>query len=171
MNVRTNNAFRIVGNIAECKTTNGHIFYIDKDDIEKALQYTWCLSKTGYLVANIKHKVTKLHRYLLDCKDNEFVDHIDGNPRNNSRLNLRLCNQTQNTKNVKLKKNNSSGYPGISYLTNIGKFRVRIMVNRKEIALGRYNTFEEALKVRVNAEKKYFKQFAPCYGALKKALE
>ena len=170
MKVRTKNDFRIIGEIVECKTTSGISFYIDKADIEKVSKYTWCLSKTGYLVANIRHKVVGLHRYLLDCKANECVDHIDGNPRNNSRSNLRICSQKQNLRNMKLKKNNTRGYPGISYLANIGKFRVRIMVNIKEIALGRYNTFEEALKVRVNAEKKYFKKFAPCYGVLKQTL-
>jgi hypothetical protein len=35
------------------------------------------------------------------------------------------------------------------------------MVNRKEIRLGHFKTFEEAKKARREAEKKYFGEFAP----------
>lgn len=167
MNVKTRNKIKIIGNLAELTTSNGVCFIVDKIDLERVSQHTWCLGKTGYLVANINKKVVRLHRYLLDCKSNEIVDHIDGNPKNNSRANLRVCTPSQNGKNIKIKKNNTSGYPGISFLPHVNKYRVRITVDRKEIALGRYFTFEEALEARTKAEKKYYKQFAPCLGVLK----
>ena len=35
------------------------------------------------------------------------------------------------------------------------------MLNRKNISLGSYETFEEAVKARLEGEKKYFGEFAP----------
>lgn len=37
------------------------------------------------------------------------------------------------------------------------------MVDRKNIHLGHFDNIEEAVKVRKEAELKYFKEFAPCY--------
>lgn len=37
----------------------------------------------------------------------------------------------------------------------------RIMLDRKEIQLGRFDTYEEAVKAREQAEIKYFGEFAP----------
>lgn len=164
------NAYQILDDCVELKTTKGVIFKIDKDDFEKVSKYTWCLSKTGYLVANLKGKVTKLHRYILSAPSSLLVDHINGNPLDNKKSNLRLCDGNHNTKNCKLGKNNLTGYSGISLLPN-GKYRVRIMVDRKEISLGWHDTFESALKERLEAEQKYFAEFAPSNGALKQFME
>lgn len=164
---RTKNKYQFKGDTVEVYTRKGQAFWIDAKDAEKVLRYTWCLSKTGYLVANIGNKVTKIHRYLLGCKQGEVVDHIDGNPLNNIRKNLRICTQKQNMQNNKLSKNNTSGYPGVGLIKKTGKFRARIMVDRKEILLGYYSALEEAVEARKRAERKYYKEFAPCDGALK----
>lgn len=164
---RTKNIYQLHGEIVEVKTRKGNIFLIDNGDAEKALRYTWCLSKTGYPVAMINHKTVKLHRYLLDCSPKDIVDHIDGNPLNNTRKNLRICTQKQNSRNCKIAKNNTTGYPGVSLIKKSGRYRARIMVNRKEIRLGHYIALEDAINARKKAEQKYFKTFAPCNGALR----
>jgi len=163
---QSKNPYQILDNYVELKTTKGVAFKIDKDDFEKVFKHTWCLSRTGYLVANLKGKVTKLHRYILSAPTSLLVDHINGDPMDNRKSNLRLCDDNHNTKNCKVGKSNTTGYPGISLAPN-GKYRARIMVNRKEIALGWHDTFESALKARIEAEQKYFKEFAPSNGALK----
>jgi len=52
-------------------------------------------------------------------------------------------------------------------LTKSGKYRARIMVNRKEINLGLYDTFEKAKQARIKGEHKYFGEFSPSKGASK----
>jgi hypothetical protein len=47
----------------------------------------------------INKKQTLLHRYIMKPNDNEQVDHIDNDPMNNTRENLRPCNHQQNSNN------------------------------------------------------------------------
>lgn len=158
---KTTNTFSFIEDYVEVRTAKGKPFLIDRCDLEKTLACSWCRSKTGYLVATINRKVTKLHRYLLGLTDaKDTVDHIDGDPFNNRRSNLRICSTTENSKNNKLKSNNSSGYQGVRKTPN-NTFSVRIMVSRKEIHIGNFKTFEEAIAARKDAELKYFGDFAP----------
>ena len=142
-------------------TSRGGKILIDETDLDKAMRYSWSISKTGYAVANINGKVTKMHRYLLGIDDEDVLtDHINGNGLDNRRSNLRICKQIQNGKNLRLKKNNTSGHAGVR-IKPYGRFTARIMVNRKEIWLGSYATFEEAVAARRAGELKYYGEFAP----------
>lgn len=145
-------------------TKKGEEILIDAEDFEKVKRYSWCISKTGYAVANNGKRVMKMHRYILNLDEpNIIVDHIDGNKLDNRKSNLRICKPFENARNVRMRKRNKVGYLGISY-TAEGKYRARIMVNRKEIRLGNYEKIEDALEARRKAEIKYFGQFAPCLG-------
>lgn len=53
--------------------------------------------------------------------------------------------------------NNSSGYKGVSYMKNKGKYRAYIGLRGKQINLGSYDTAEEAYKARLKGEEKYYK--------------
>ena len=143
-------------------TSKGDKIIIDTSDAEKVMRYSWCISKTGYVVANINNKVTKMHRYLLGISDcNVIIDHKNGSPLDNRRCNLRVCSQSENAKNVRKKKNNSSGMTGIR-LTKHGMWNVRITVDRKEIHVGNYKTADEAIAARQKAELQFYGEFAPC---------
>lgn len=89
------------------------------------------------------------------------IDHKDGIRYNNRIDNLRDVSQKENTKNSSLRCDNTTGHPGIGKWKN-NRFRCRIYVDGKEIALGIFNTYEEALKVRLEAEVKY--NFHPNHG-------
>lgn len=58
-----------------------------------------------------------------------------------------------------LQKNNKTGVTGVSK-TPSGKYRARIMVDRKEICLGTFETLKEAAIARENGEIKYFGEFS-----------
>lgn len=139
----------------------GNEILVDKEDFERVKKHSWCISKTGYPVANINNKVIKLHRYILDLTDKkQTVDHKNRNKLDNRKNNLRFCSQKENSRNCSLSKNNTTGYSGIDK-TKFGKYRARITVDRKEIRLGNYNTLEEAIEKRKQAELFYFGEFAP----------
>lgn len=44
---------------------------------------------------------------------------------------------------------------------NDGRYKATIMVDRKGISLGVYDTYDEACKARLLAEEKYYKEFSP----------
>jgi hypothetical protein len=63
--------------------------------------------------------------------------------------------------NCSLRSNNTSGVTGVGWHKQTLKWRVRIVVNGVELFLGTYVDFEDAVKARLQAEKKYFGDFAP----------
>ena len=142
-------------------TKNGIEYLFDKNDFPLVSCYSWCLSKTGYLVANIKNKVTKLHRYIISAEPNKVIDHINGNPLDNRKSNLRVTDHKGNSRNTSVSKVNKLKQLGISTTSDGKKYRARIMVDGKEINLGRFSNLREAIQVRKKAEIKYFGEYSP----------
>ena len=142
----------------------------DRSIVEK---YNWVLNKMGYVVAFINKQYIYLHRFLLQTKKGEYGDHKNHNPLDNRRSNIRIVTMSQNSMNSKIQSNNTSGIRGVVYLEKekygIGikgnilyrseHWRAYIYLNKKKINLGRHKTKEEAIKVRKEAEEKYFGEF------------
>jgi hypothetical protein len=56
--------------------------------------------------------------------------------------------------------NNTSGATGVIWNKRLNKWQSRITVDKKDIYLGSYNNFEDAVKARKEAEEKYFGEFS-----------
>lgn len=153
------NPYEVNGEVVTMTTHDGRTFTIDKTDLNKVLRYTWCYSKTGYLVATIHNKTTKLTRFLLNPPRDKVVDHINGDPSDNRRCNLRICTNTENARNARKPINSKNKYVGV-HKTKGNRYMAVIMYNRKSINLGTYATEEEALQARLAAERKYFGEFS-----------
>lgn len=87
------------------------------------------------------------------------VDHIDLNPDNNKWTNLREATRGQNMQNGRLKANNSSGYKGVSFHRQTGKFRAYIHENGKQKYLGLFLTAAEASEEYKKAAKETYGKF------------
>lgn len=145
---------------AEGVTSKGVKFKFDLDDWDKVTQHSWSTLKSGYLVCTYKQKQIRLHRLVTNAPDNGLVvDHINGDTLDNRKENLRITTQKNNSRNLALSKNNRTGVTGVSKTPN-GKYRARIMVDRKEIRLGTFETLKEAAVARKNGETKYFGEFS-----------
>lgn len=113
--------------------------------------------KTGrkYYEIKIFSKKYQSHRIIFLYMTGSFpkneVDHIDGNGLNNKWENLREVNKSDNQRNRKLNKNNSTGCPGVYRLAN-NKYRVKINHDNKELHLGYYNDLDTAIKIRKKYE-------------------
>lgn len=88
------------------------------------------------------------------------IDHIDRDHTNDRIENLRLATTSQNGANRGLLKNNRSGHKGVSWDNQRQKWFAKIEVNRKQIALGRYDRLEDAVEARRRAEAQHFGEFA-----------
>ena len=78
---------------------------------------------SGYGSLRLSGKYYAIHRIVWtlhygDISPGFVVDHIDGEPLNNNISNLRLILQSQNSRNTRKLKNNSSGIVGVSLRTN-----------------------------------------------------
>ena len=115
---------------------------IDTDDFEKVNKYKWFYC-SGYVARwTTKHennggkrKRILLHRFLTDAPEHLVVDHIDGNPLNNSKSNLRVCTYYQNYLNKRKLKNNSTGFKGVWYNKSSGKYVAEIYFLKKKTIL------------------------------------
>jgi hypothetical protein len=83
------------------------------------------------------------------------VDHKNHNPADNRWCNLFEVSHQTNGRNQPLHKNNTSGRTGVGWDHKSGCWRADIGVNYRLINLGFFNTFEEAVKARKAAEKRY----------------
>ena len=86
------------------------------------------------------------------------VDHIDTCRTNNSIENLRAATSSQNQHNKRLQSNNTSGAKNVSYC--LGKWEVKLKVNKKQINIGRFDNFELAQLAAIMAREKYHGDFA-----------
>lgn len=84
--------------------------------------------------------------YMTGRWPKNLIDHKDLNKSNNKWENLREANYSQNGFNCNPRSTNKLGYKGIKFFK--GKYRVRIMINGKEIHIGSFNTLEEAVEAR-----------------------
>lgn len=123
------------------------------------VKWKWRLGD-GCVTGSIgKEKSIKLHRLITNAPAGMVVDHINHNVLDNREENLRVCTQTQNSYNTKMKSNNTSGYIGVTWNEKLNKWQSAITVNRKSIYLGVFKDINDAVTIRRKAEIKYFGEF------------
>ena len=138
---------------------NGKKSIISTEFLDLVKPYTWCVEGTGYVMSRSNGKAIKLHRLITNAQKGQFVDHIDGNPLNNTVSNLRLCRKQQNEFNTKIRSDNKSGYKGVC-LTRNGKYRAYISLNGTQYNLGVFSTKEDAARAYNSKAKKLFGEYA-----------
>lgn len=138
------------------------IFYFDLEDYDKIKDYCWRLNDKGYVVANklYKNGTIRLSRLIMNVNNKKVVDHISGDKLDNRKINLRICGQDKNCANASLRTNNTSGVTGVSWSSRNEKWRARIKINYREILLGYFDNFEDAVQARKQAEEELFGEYS-----------
>lgn len=139
-------------------------FFIDLDDIEKVKYKKWRLS-AGHVITGqpAKKQQKELSHVILSIDKLEkgiVVDHIDGNSLNNTKVNLRICTQGENTLNKSFVSNNTSGFIGVSYRKDRNRYDPEIRRNGIRCHLGYTVTLEDAVYKRYYAEQLLFDEYA-----------
>lgn len=150
--------------------TQGKFALVDDEDYDFLMQWKWYANDSrGVIYARswgpyagagqAGKRAVLMHNYLLGFIG---IDHIDGNGLNNTKLNLRKANQSQNTANTGKRKNNKSGFKGVSQTKkSITKpWVAQIRIGTKNCFLGYFKTPEEASEAYKEAAKKHHGEFA-----------
>lgn len=149
-------------------TKDGEICQVSDLDYDRVSKYNW--NRWGrYISGWVGNKTTSIHRFIMNAKRGEIVDHIDHNTLNNTRENLRICSQSENMRNKSTAKNATHGMNGIARVKygrmNRYRYRVRITVEGETHELGMYDDLKDAQEARIQGEIKYFGEFRKVDGA------
>lgn len=137
---------------------------VDEPDLEHLTSFRWCLNSFGYAVRGV-HKegggtaLRLMHRDILKPSPNEVIDHINGDRLDNRRSNLRVCSQSNNTKNRGKSRNNKTGFKGI-YLDALGYYAASITHEGKVYSLGTHKSVEAAARAYDSAAAYFHGEFA-----------
>ena len=138
-------------------------FYFDLEDYDKIKDICWIefVNKDGYHSLtgwdpNTKRMI-KMHWIIFGGE----CDHADRNPLNNQKNNLRDATNSQQCMNRNKQKNNTSGFIGVGWNKTVNKWVAYVNSNGKRIHLGSFDNKNEAITVRLQAEAKYYGEFAP----------
>jgi len=156
----------------EIPLTRGLVALVDADMYDFLMQWPWhaqwCKSNQSFYAARngptIDGKRTRImmHRVVLrlSSDDKRDGDHKFGKTLDNRRSELRILTRSQNCQNGKHRTNNTSGYKGVSWSKSHGKWTAFIQVDGKTKTLGSFDTAQDAHAARLEAEKKYYGEFA-----------
>lgn len=165
VNSKQYNTYDLSGEYGVGYTSNtNEPFYFDLEDYNKIKNYCWYKDKYGYVSSNIynngKKNHIKLHMLVMNTDSSQIIDHIYHNKLDNRKSALRPATQSTNQMNVGVRSNNTTGVTGVYHNKNTNKWFARIKINQNIIHLGTFDSFDDAVKARKNAEEKYFGEFS-----------
>lgn len=147
----------------EIKITQGQVTLVDDEDYDFLNQWRWQLWRKKY-VKRTHHFWIKeqkkygsyhlyMHRVIMDALKGLVVDHINGNPLDNRKANLRICTNAQNI-TCGFRKLPKSGFRGV--VASGKQFQARLAGK----ALGSFSCPKEAAKIYNNAAFELYGEFA-----------
>lgn len=136
---------------------------IDNVNKMKVGDVAGALHKHGYIIIGVFGKHYKAHRlaflYMTGEWPTKFVDHKDTIRNNNQWNNLRESTRLENNNNANRRKDNTSGFKGVSWHKASNKFIARCWANGVRHNLGCFETAELASNKREEFAKNNHGQF------------
>jgi hypothetical protein len=108
---------------------------------------------------NGRRRDVKLHRFIREAPPNMLVDHRNGDHLDCRLENLRVCTTAQNTWNETKLNTNKTGYRGVSFHKEKGKYRAVITCNGKYKHLGYFDAPEKAAARYEREARKLFGEY------------
>ena len=140
-------------------------FYFDLEDYDKIKDYCWCEHKIEgktYSALEARNPITKQTIRMSFVLGYKNYDHINRNTLDNRRSNFRICTASDNARNRNKSKSNTSGFIGVHFdaKRQVWVARITDKPNHRIIVYNGTNK-QDAIIARLNAELKYYGEFAP----------
>jgi hypothetical protein len=141
------------------------VIVIDADDFDRVNAHCWCVTSNHQIIGSVNGQSITIGRFLLNYDGELDVDHIDTNPANNMKCNLRIVTRGENLQN----RNKFSSYAdcptlarfkGVTYDWLSAKWKAQLGFKGAVIYLGLYNTELEAAMAYNAGAQKYFGETA-----------
>jgi hypothetical protein len=138
-------AIEIDGDIARVTLTQGKFALIDRADVPLVEGVNWYAGRDGYAVRCLpgtrgNQVKVFLHRVIAGPAGNLFVDHINGDPLDNRRANLREATNSQNQMNARKRKGSASALKGVTWNKAVGKWQAQIKRDKRQVYLGLFES-------------------------------
>lgn len=125
---------------------------VDDSDYKKLSESKWYLQKqknVSYAIRRVfkngKLVPERMHRIILGVKSSSIiVDHKDTDGLNNQRLNLRICNRSQNGMNRRSNEKSTSKYKGVYWHGQLKTWAASIRHNNKSYHIGLFKEESDA---------------------------
>jgi hypothetical protein len=122
------------------------------------------VSRLGYREIGVEYGLRRANRlawlYMTGEWPSGDVDHINRDKLDDRWCNLRLATRSQNSANVALRPNSTSGFIGVTFDKARDKWRAQIRIAGRKVNLGRFASAEEAARAYDAAALKEFGEFA-----------
>lgn len=146
--------------MAEILTSKGESILVDDADYEMLAQHTWWLNSGGYAITSIGARTVLMASLLLDCPAGMMRDHRNRNRRDNRRHNLRVATPLESQGNTGVRKDNRSGFKGVTWNKAVAKWKAQIREGGRRRFLGYHVTAEAAARAYDAAARALFGEFA-----------
>jgi hypothetical protein len=148
------------------ETSKGTVI-IDAEDFPLLKGMSIEIKETGHVRIRPNNKGCRqyLHRAIMRQCGDAVVDHINGNPLDNRKANLRVCTVQEKARNRKKRANTISRYKGVCFMRsqkgeNAKRWRAYTRINGKRLWFGYYATEEEAAMAYNIKARELFGEFA-----------
>ena len=123
-----------------------------------------CDTDKGYRQIAINRKIYLSHRIawaiIYGVWPDEEIDHINGKPNDNRIANLRQATRLQNSRNCAKRRDNLTGYKGVSMHHGVRKWKASIKSNGRNVYLGIFEDIKDAAKAYAEASRRIHGEFS-----------
>lgn len=123
---------------------------VDDEDFQNVSRYRWWLARRHrnfYAMGIVSGQRVYLHRFIMSPPEGMVVDHMNRNGLDCRRSNMRITSKTKNAQNTRHRSHNTSGFRGVYFCKQTGRWRAEIRCNGKVKKLGRYHDKVHAARV------------------------